>query len=114
MNILRLSHNVKRNMNQYDYSSKTPQHEGDSETDDVHLKGDVELDFADERAPEPEKASTKIVEEPTTSKTVEATRQEEKKISAKYFHPQPDTDTSATTMTVKEKPSFKKHSGGAP
>lgn len=45
---MRLSYNVKRNMGQYnDYSSKFSK----EEENDVELKGDVELDFNDERTP---------------------------------------------------------------
>ena len=94
MDILRLSHNVKRNMTQYDYSSKTPQHEGDSESDDVHLKGDVELDFADEKV-EIQATQAKIVEEPTQSKVVE-----EKKISSKYFHPAEPDDSPGISLSL--------------
>lgn len=46
---MRLSYNVKRNLGQYnDYNSKY-----NEEENDVELKGDVELDFNDERHQKP-------------------------------------------------------------
>lgn len=71
LDILRLSYNVKRNMgtgNDYDKFDK-------NETNDVELKGDVELDFDDEKVQEEMKEERVSLNknyelEPTTSKTV--------------------------------------------